>query len=117
MEEVNASFAGGAVTLTSDAGETIDLMQVEVDEKYLYFPTTLTLPRGFRHAPSLVACYSSVSDGGGERTDASEGQYFEFQGMGDAPGSAVARYSSADGVTIRVLMHRLPFLVRKFTDE
>ena len=67
--------------------------------------------------PELVACYASITNENGERINAIEGQYFEFKSMGDTPGSAVALYSSADGVTVRVLMHRLAFLVRKLMGE
>ena len=117
MEDINETFSGGSVSIKSGAGESIELMQEVVSEDYLYFPTTLTLPKGFRDTPELMACYSSITNERGERIEATDGRYFDFKSMGDTPGSAVAVYSSDDGVTVRVLMHRLAFLVHKLMGE
>lgn len=111
-EEVNESHASGALRATD---EGVEFTQVEISEEYAYFPTTLTVPLQIRHREEFVACYASIVRGGVAVGEIPEGAVLTHCGMQEGPGSAVAVYEGDDDVTVRVLMHRIPFLTKKMT--
>lgn len=107
MEEINDEFERGATSMNSE----VDLVQLEVAEEFLYYPNKLTVPNKFRHKADLIPCYAAPFD---EAMLSQISDLFEYSCIESGPGSAVVTYKSVDShVFLRILMHRIPYLVQK----
>lgn len=137
MEEINNEviLQGGAeltsISLTNSSNDNIkiDLIQTEVDEKYNYFPTIITIPNRFWHSNDLLQYYAATFNNVNDDEDTNnsdvsiftEGDEYEYDSLSETPGSAVFVYkcvtNNNNKNNIRILMHRIPFLVRKLQEK